>query len=63
MTVNKITTMKEVQNLTNAIDKLQEDLEKKPNPITAMLLSQKYSELENLSFEYDVFNKELIFIF
>ena len=54
MTVNKI---------VQEINILQKDLELNPNSIIASLLSKKYNELEELGFEYNVFNQELIFIF
>ena len=56
----KIITTEEVQKITQQIDALQKDLEAHPNPITASILSKKYSELEELGFEYDVFNQELV---
>ena len=58
MTENIITT-EEVQKMTHEIDVLQKDLEMNPNPITASILSKKYSELEELGLEYNVFTQEL----
>ena len=59
----KIITSEEVQKITQQIDKLQKYLEsnisQKEKQITAMILSKKYSELEELGLEYDVFNQEL----
>jgi len=60
----KIITTEEVKKLTHHIDKLQKYLEsnisQKEKQITAIILSKKYSELEELGFEYNVFNQELI---
>jgi len=65
--IESIDTMKKVQDLTNHLDKLQEYLEsnisQKEKQITAVLMSQKHNDLEELGFEYDNINKILIFNF
>lgn len=66
MTVDKIITDEDIKKITQSIDSLQKYLEsnisQKEKQITAMILSKKYSDLEELSHEYNVFTKELTII-
>ena len=54
--------METVELLTNQIDRLQVELEKTHSPIIAVLMSEKFNTLERLGFEYNQFEKELIFV-
>lgn len=62
MTTQK-NSYEKTQEIIHQIDLQQTRLEKTQDGITAMILSGLYHELEVLGFDYDVFSKELTFVF
>ena len=52
-----------VQQITKQIDVLQSSLKRSGHPVFASVLAKKYDELQELGFDYNPWNKELVFIF